>query len=78
MVAPRKQRGRKNKTKVARKKFCTRANKVKYRNRREADDELRYRRALHELSSEKVPVRSYRCPHCGYWHLTAMELHDDS
>lgn len=23
-------------------------------------------------SGEKRAIHSYRCPHCGYWHLTSM------
>lgn len=49
--------------------------KVKFKTRQAAEDEMRYQRALHELSGGKLPVRSYKCDHCHKWHLTAMEKH---
>lgn len=53
--------------------LCRVTGKVKFRDRVEADlrlehIQLRARRTIHD---EK---RSYRCNHCGSWHLTSEDL----
>lgn len=56
--------------------ICT---KVAYPDRATARQALRHisRDPLRLLSQYRVtgkyPVRSYRCPDCGQWHLTALE-----
>jgi hypothetical protein len=51
--------------------------KTAYPNRPEAERALRWIRR-HRNQREQVPVRSYRCPDCGEWHLTANHSWKDA
>ena len=46
--------------------------KRRYRDQEAANDELAHIKA--HTRGYKAPARSYRCPHCGGWHLTSQAL----
>lgn len=62
----RKRKAKKNAGYCKSGKFC-------YHSEGAADSHLEWFRKLPE-KSEKLPVRSYLCPHCGFWHLTSESL----
>lgn len=57
---------------------CATTGKLRYRDHRQASDALsstRWRRRLDQLDgieSKRNETRSYKCPHCGGWHITSI------
>ena len=47
------------------------ADKVRYRNRREA-----FHAMARDLARRLAPKRAYRCRDCGGWHLTSQPIRD--
>lgn len=50
---------------------CTASAKNRYASKGEADDDLA--RIRERSTREVVPVRSYRCDNCSFWHLTSQQ-----
>lgn len=56
--------------------FCQQAKKVRYRDSLEA--KMALARITNTSNRDRVPQRSYKCPHCKGWHLTSQNKRIDT
>lgn len=56
--------------------ICEASGKQQYESETSAQKALRHIRLMnrkHRKRSNKIPCRTYRCPHCHGWHLTSSK-----